>query len=91
MKELLDLMKWCKGFVFLLFVETKNSRRRPVRPIKASPHDRPKSRQIPSTRMALLEMARACLPKHMQFFNKTKLHKVPHIGRNLKADVRTLF
>ena len=62
-----------------------------MRPIKASPHDRPKSLQIPSTRKALLEMARACLSKHMQFFNTTKLHKVPHIGRNFKADVRTLF
>ena len=53
----------------------KEAGRRPVRPIKASPHDRPIIHHIPSTRRAVLKMASAGLPTHMQFLNKTKHQK----------------
>ena len=56
----------------------KEAGRRPVRPIKASPHDRPIIHHIPSTRRAVLKMASAGLPTHMQFLIKRSIKSCAH-------------
>ena len=49
-----------------------------MRPIKASPHDRPIIHHIPSTRRAVLKMASAGLPTHMQFLIKRSIKSCAH-------------